>query len=128
MTLRDDYVMALEAENEQLREKIARLEETLGTRIETPMVLRLTGQEAKMFGILLKRELVTKQQALDVLYGHLPPEDEAEAKIVDVFVCKMRKKLTPWQIEIETVWGRGYRMPAQSKAAAAALLEQARAL
>lgn len=127
MTLRDDYVMALEAENEALRDKLARLEETLGIRIETPLVLRLTGQEAKVFGILFKRELVTKVQALDVLYGHLPEQDEAEIKIVDVFVCKMRKKLKPFEIDIETVWGQGYRMPAQSKAIAAALLEQTRA-
>lgn len=127
MTLRDEYVMALEAENEQLREKVARLEETLGVRIETPLVLGLTGQEARVFGILLKRELVTKQQAMDVLYGERPDGDEAEIKIVDVFVCKLRKKLEPYEIAIETVWGRGYRIPAQSKTAALALLEEARA-
>lgn len=127
MNLRDDYVATLEAENDALRSRIRLLEETIGTRIDVPLVFGLTGQEAKMFGILYKRELVTKQQALDALYGDRPESDEAEIKIVDVFVCKMRKKMKPFDIQIETVWGRGYRIPAQSKATAAALLEQCRA-
>lgn len=127
MNLRDEYVLALEAENEGLREKILSLEQALGVRIETPLILGLTGQEAKMFGILLKREMVTRQQAMDVLYGDRPESDEAEIKIVDVFVCKMRKKLKRFDIEIESVWGRGYRMPAQSKSTARSMLEEARA-
>lgn len=126
MTLRDEFVIALEAENELLREKVIALEEILGLRIETPLVLGLTSHEAKMFGILLKRELVTKEAAMAALYGDRP-NGEVEIKIVDVFVCKARKKLKPFGIEIETVWGRGYRMPQTSKAIAAALLEQARA-
>jgi two-component system cell cycle response regulator CtrA len=127
MSLREDYVIALETENYALRDKIARLEEALGVRIETPLVLRLAGQESRMFGILFKRELVTKVQALDVLYGHLPEQDEAQIKIVDVFVCKLRRKLKPFDMSIETVWGQGYRMPSASKAIAADLLTQSRA-
>ena len=128
MTLRDEFVIALEAENELLREKVIALEEILGLRIETPLVLGLTSHEAKMFGILLKREIVTKEAAMAALYGDRPNGDgEVEIKIVDVFVYKARKKLKPFQIEIETVRGRGYRMPAASKAIAAALLEQGRA-
>lgn len=127
MSLRDDYVMALEAENEALRDKILRMEEGLGMRLEVPPLFGLTGQEAKVFGILLKRELVTKQQALDALYGDRPESDEAEIKIVDVFVCKLRKKLKPFGVAVETVWGRGYRMSAESKNAAAVLLDEARA-
>jgi two-component system cell cycle response regulator CtrA len=126
-TLRDDYVAALEAENEDLRARIVRLEESMGARIEAPLEFRFTGQETKVFGILLKRELVTKVQALDALYGHLPEQDEAEIKIVDVFICRMRKKLEPFDIKIETVWGQGYRMPAASKATAQAMLDQSRA-
>ncbi|ASM72488.1 cell cycle response regulator CtrA [Pseudosulfitobacter pseudonitzschiae] len=37
--------------------------------------------------------------------------DEPELKIIDVFICKLRKKLstaTGGQNYIETVWGRGY--------------------
>lgn len=126
MTLRDDLVVALEAENEQLREKILALEEMLGLRLEVPLVLGLTSHEAKLFGFLLKREIATKEQAMHALYGHLPNSD-VEIKIVDVFVCKARKKLKPHGIEIETVWGRGYRIPPSSKAIAATLSEDMRA-
>jgi two-component system cell cycle response regulator CtrA len=47
---------------------------------------------------------------LDHLYGGL---DEPDLKIIDVFVCKLRKKLmaaTGGNHYIETVWGRGYIM------------------
>jgi two-component system, cell cycle response regulator CtrA len=126
MTLRDEYVMALEEENDQLREKIVTLEEMLGLRVETPLMLGLTGQQSKLFGILLKRDLVTKDAAMAAIYGN-KPNSEVEIKVVDVFVCQVRKKLKPYEIMIETVWGRGYRMPGPSKVIAAALLEQSRA-
>lgn len=54
-------------------------------------------------------ETRSKQQLMDALYGD---EDEPEIKIVDVMVCKLRKKVmeaTGGLDVIETVWGRGYR-------------------
>lgn len=126
MTLRDEYVMALEAENDHLREKIVAMEELFGLRVETPLMLGLTSHESKLFGILLKRDLVTKDAAMAAIYGD-KPNSEVEIKIVDVFVSKARKKLKPYEILIETVWGRGYRMPAPSKLIAASLIEQSRA-
>jgi hypothetical protein len=63
MNLRDEYVAAVEAENDLLRERIASLEEVLGLRIETPPVLGLTSHEAKLFGLLLKRDERTLLQA-----------------------------------------------------------------
>jgi two-component system cell cycle response regulator CtrA len=50
----------------------------------------------------------TKEMFLNHLYGGM---DEPELKIIDVFVCKLRKKLaqaTGGSHYIETVWGRGY--------------------
>ena len=57
---------------------------------------------------------------LNHLYGGL---DEPEVKIIDVFICKLRKKLagaSGGQNYIETVWGRGYalRLPGDDQAAA----------
>ncbi|MFZ0694674.1 MAG: helix-turn-helix domain-containing protein, partial [Alphaproteobacteria bacterium] len=51
---------------------------------------------------------LTKEMFLNHLYGGM---DEPELKIIDVFVCKLRKKLataTGGENYIETVWGRGY--------------------
>lgn len=123
MTLRDDYVAAVEAENETLRGRILMLEEILGMRLEVPLEFGLTPQETKLFGFLLQRDLITKEAAMVVLYGGRPDGDDAvELQIVDVFVCKIRGKLKRFGISIETVWGQGYRLTAEAKAAATALL------
>jgi two-component system cell cycle response regulator CtrA len=55
----------------------------------------------------------------------LNPDDPPEVKIVDVFVCKMRKKLKPFGIEIKTNWGESYEIPEESKARARELMEAA---
>ena len=68
---------------------------------------------------LRKGTTLTKEMFLNHLYGGM---DEPELKIIDVFICKLRKKLieaTGGESYIETVWGRGYvlRDPAPSKSA-----------
>jgi two-component system cell cycle response regulator CtrA len=86
----------------------------------------LTGKEFEMLELLAIKqgETITKEMFLNHLYGGI---DEPELKIIDVFICKLRKKIvtaTGGQHFIETVWGRGYtlRNPdhAQQKALAAA--------
>ena len=57
---------------------------------------------------LRKGTTLTKEMFLNHLYGGM---DEPELKIIDVFICKLRKKLaqaTGGDNYIETVWGRGY--------------------
>jgi two-component system cell cycle response regulator CtrA len=57
---------------------------------------------------LRKGTTLTKEMFLNHLYGGM---DEPELKIIDVFICKLRKKLATaakGQHHIETVWGRGY--------------------
>ncbi len=73
-------------------------------------VLPLSNKEYKILELLSLRKgiTLTKEMFLNHLYGGL---DEPELKIVDVFVCKLRKKLsnaTQGEKYIETVWGRGY--------------------
>ncbi|MBK8174174.1 MAG: response regulator transcription factor [Rhodospirillales bacterium] len=72
--------------------------------------LHLTGKEYGILELLSLRKgtTLTKEMFLNHLYGGL---DEPELKIVDVFICKLRKKLaaaTRGEHYIETVWGRGY--------------------
>ncbi|MBU6323393.1 MAG: winged helix-turn-helix transcriptional regulator [Patescibacteria group bacterium] len=60
------------------------------------------------FLALRKGTVATKEMILDHLYGGI---DEPESKIIDVFVCKLRKALAAvlgGEEVIETVWGRGY--------------------
>jgi len=72
--------------------------------------LHLTGKEYGILELLSLRKgtTLTKEMFLNHLYGGM---DEPELKIIDVFVCKLRKKLavaTNGENYIETVWGRGY--------------------
>jgi len=72
--------------------------------------VHLTGKEYQMLELLSLRKgtTLTKEMFLNHLYGGM---DEPELKIIDVFICKLRKKLsqaTGGDNYIETVWGRGY--------------------
>ncbi|SMH42189.1 winged helix-turn-helix domain-containing protein [Mesorhizobium australicum] len=69
---------------------------------------RLNPAEAAIFGKLRERagRIVSKETLHSALYLLEP---ESEIKIVDVHICKLRKKLTPIGLPIETVWGTGYR-------------------
>ena len=69
-----------------------------------------TGKEYAMLELLSLRKgtTLTKEMFLNHLYGGM---DEPELKIIDVFICKLRKKLSlacGGANYIETVWGRGY--------------------
>ncbi len=72
-------------------------------------LIALTGKEFELLRLLMLRKnlVLTKEVILDQLYGGL---DEPEVKIIDVFVCKIRKKLARAGLEgvIGTVWARGY--------------------
>jgi len=80
--------------------------------------IRLSGKEYSILELLSLRQgsTVTKEMLLDRLYGG---KDEPVLKIIDVFVCHLRKKLaqaTDGKHYIETVWGRGYRLCAPAEA------------
>ena len=86
--------------------------------------LHLTGKEYGIIELLSLRKgsTLTKEMFLNHLYGGM---DEPEVKIIDVFICKLRKKLqdaTDGDNYIETVWGRGYvlRNPEEEKKKAVA--------
>jgi len=110
-----EHIAVLERENDDLRERVAFLESELGSDIEAPLSFGLTPREACLCGVLLKNRLVSNQMAMASLY-HLYADGELpDAKIIDVFICKMRKKLKAFDVQIETVWGQGYLMPNPSK-------------
>jgi two-component system cell cycle response regulator CtrA len=74
--------------------------------------VRLTVKEYQMLELLSLRKATTvsKEMFLNQLYGGM---DEPEMKIIDVFICKLRKKLAAasnGKDYIETVWGRGYQL------------------
>jgi two-component system, cell cycle response regulator CtrA len=93
--------------------------------------VHLTGKEYAILELLMLRKgvVLTKEMFLNHLYGGM---DEPEAKIIDVFICKLRKKLVGYGAGdlIATVWGRGYMMrdpaarPAQDAAVSGRLTDE----
>jgi len=81
------------------------LDDAVGGRVP------LSNKEYQILELLCLRagSTLTKEVFLNHLYGDL---DEPDPKIIDVFVCKLRKKLAAAHTDgancIETVWGRGY--------------------
>ncbi|WP_336492488.1 response regulator transcription factor, partial [Methylobacterium nigriterrae] len=74
--------------------------------------VQLTGKEHQLLEMLALRKgsTLTKEMILNQLYGGM---DEPEIKIIDVFICKLRRKLanaSGGKNYIETVWGRGYHL------------------
>ena len=70
----------------------------------------LTGKEYQILELLALRKgtTLTKEMFLNHLYGGM---DEPELKIIDVFICKLRRTLanaSGGKNYIETIWGRGY--------------------
>ncbi|HTN09431.1 MAG TPA: response regulator transcription factor [Acetobacteraceae bacterium] len=86
--------------------------------------VHLTGKEYAILELLVLRKgmVLTKEAFLNHLYGGM---DEPEMKIIDVFICKLRKKLAQAGADalIGTVWGRGYmlREPSSDGARSAAI-------
>ena len=87
--------------------------------------VHLTGKEFAILELLVLRKgmVLTKDAFLNHLYGGM---DEPEMKIIDVFICKLRKKLQAAGAGnlITTVWGRGYMLRDQVQRADAPVVEQ----
>jgi DNA-binding response OmpR family regulator len=88
----------------------------LSVNLETRIVsvddqpVHLTGKEYLILEFLSLRKgtIVTKEMLFNHVYRDM---DEPEFKVMDVFICKLRKKLSRasgGDQYIKTVWGRGY--------------------
>ncbi|NNM75032.1 helix-turn-helix domain-containing protein [Enterovirga aerilata] len=85
------------------------------------VLFRLTPAEGRLLAVLFARKEITRTALYAALYG---AESDVEPKTLDVLVCKIRAKLKPYQIRIETLWGRGYSLPSESVAALASAIRE----
>lgn len=102
-------VQELEAENTALHDALAKL-------AKPPFRVRgLSLKENQILGLIYQTgDLITKRAVYDALYW-AEADGGPDMKILDVMMCKIRKKLRPMGVKIETVWGDGWRMPSSSK-------------
>lgn len=99
-----DYVGTLEARlvadaDTDARQGVLHLQRLFG----------LTPKEAELLAAFVDGRPRTKDSLMAVVYGGAL--DMPEAKIIDVFVCKIRRKIAGSGISIETLWGSGYHVP-----------------
>jgi two-component system cell cycle response regulator CtrA len=113
-------------EIEWLRYRIEELEGLLGVGMAFPPELELSATEQRLAGLLLKRESVSRDCAVTAMYVGRPDCDRPDNKLIDVFIYKIRHKLSPRGIKIRNKWGLGYYMPADSKARLSALIADMR--
>lgn len=113
-----DHLTAPSADMDRVEDNLSTVVEYLSIQRSTApwsvaLSFGLTASEANLFDVLFKagERGVSKQSLFDALYGN-DPDGGPDGKIVDVFICKLRRKLRdadlPWFIE--TLWGRGYRL------------------
>lgn len=87
-----------------------------GMVIANGMFAVLTGKETSLLQRLVEvfPRVLDREAALHWLY-QLHPDKEPEIKIIDVFICKLRKKIEPIGVRIDATWGKGYALAVQSK-------------
>lgn len=79
-------------------------------------IYKLTSKEADILTVLVRKPgPQTKEAILNFVYG-TGPGDVPEVKIVDVFICKVRKKLKKHGIAVATIWGQGYTLENDDRA------------
>lgn len=85
--------------------------------MRTPLRHMLSEKQHRLFLALLNRRghTLTKSELMDAAYFDSP--QEAQVKILDVFMCKLRKRLvnTDYEDAIQSVWGVGWRMKTESE-------------
>jgi len=90
-------------------------------------LFKITGLQAAMLSVLIRRPEVTK----DVLHQVIEQrrgqhKEQTDPKMVDVVICHLRKKMKPFDIEIRTIWAKGYCMEADMRAKALQLVQDFR--
>lgn len=100
----------LEAEISQLRDELRDMRALLSSA-PTVFSVPLTKTEARIASLLLLRapNCLTIEMIYSDLYN-LTVENPPEQKVITIFMHKVRRKLAPHNIVVETVWGRGYRL------------------
>lgn len=115
MTL--DLIRTLRDENDRLREQIAALRGALCECPPFPEEWRLSRSQTRVFSVLVRQPCPSRDAIMTALYSDRPAADAVfDTKLVDIFICKIRRKIRPFGITIRTEWGHGYALDAATRA------------
>lgn len=96
-------------------------------QVEIKREYRLTPQETRLLTLMYRRLHVTRDSIMSALYDDQAHGDCAYPKIIDVLICRLRKKLREFDIHIETIHSAGFRLLPASKVHIKDMLNQLRA-
>lgn len=113
-------------ELDALRDRVSELEGLLGMSMEFPRKFGLTPAHERLLGVLLKRDFVTNEGASIAVYEGRYNNNGPTDDILKSQLCRMRKILRKFNVEVSTKWGQGIYLTADSKARLRALIEQFR--
>lgn len=102
------------AENERLRDEIAVLKQSFSLPALYPLEWKLTPTEARVLGCLATRGMMTFDMMMTAIYSDRV--DQPLLKILHVWVYKLRRKLKPFDIAIQSIWGVGYSVSPETRA------------
>ena len=105
---------ALIAERDELAERVRQLEAVLHDRDWIPAAWDLTETEATVLNVLVARQVADNESVRFALYGDRL-DGGPLGRIVHGWIHKLRAKLAPHGIVIETVWGVGHRLDTASR-------------
>jgi two-component system cell cycle response regulator CtrA len=105
-----------------LRDRVEELEQILGMKNDQLYVLGLSFTPTKLLGLILHRKRVSRDQAMVALYDGC--NDRPDDRVIDVYMCHIRKALKPHDIQIETLWSVGWSMTEGNKQRLRELVER----
>ena len=108
-------VEQLRRENFHLRTRVRDLEQALRVPFLAPKEWKLTPTEERVFEVLMARQVATRRAIMVAVYRNVL-RDEPDEKILDVWISKIRTKLKPFSIPIETHHGVGWSISPQTRA------------
>lgn len=97
-----------------LQEQIVQLKEIIASN-DVYVPPGFTKSEQVILRMLATRHSASKESLFRMLYNEVAADDLPDITIIDVFVHKVKRKLKPFGINIETLWGQGYKMPQEDK-------------
>jgi DNA-binding response OmpR family regulator len=90
------------------RERIADVEQLLAIDDPKPLIIKVSRTERILMELLLKRNMLTREVAWGVLYGHRPDADQPEYRVISTIIHHLRNRLSPHGVEITTEYGTGW--------------------
>jgi two-component system, cell cycle response regulator CtrA len=113
-----DTCPTLAARCEELTEELRQVKEFVYARTyEAPREFNLTPLEERVLGVLLRHDRTVPRPVLFASSRDVPQTlaiTEGE-KLIQCIVCKVRGKIKPFGLSIETVWGIGYRLTNETR-------------